>query len=91
MVLINRKIAAACSLMVLIICLSLPQSVCPQEDPGLDEILNGFEDDQKSNDDLQNALDGFDHQLLLKLVSMLFIHIPVSEWDCMIPHLYSEV
>jgi hypothetical protein len=60
MVFINRKIAAACLLMLLITCLSLPQSVCSQHDPGLDEILNGFEDDHKSNDELQNASDSFE-------------------------------
>ena len=60
MVLINRKIAAASSLTMLIICLFLPQSVCSQQDPGLDEILNGFEDDHKSNDELQNASDSFE-------------------------------
>jgi hypothetical protein len=33
--------------------------VCSQQDPRLDEILNGFEDDQKSNDEMQKAADGF--------------------------------
>jgi hypothetical protein len=60
MVLINTRIAAAFSTMVLIICLFLPLSVCSQEDPGLDEILNGFENDQKPNDELQKAPDGFE-------------------------------
>jgi len=46
--------------MVLIICLFLPLSVCSQQDPGLDEILNGFEDDQKSDDELQKTPDGFE-------------------------------
>ncbi len=62
MVLINRKITTACFLIVMTICLFLPQSVCSQQDPGLDEILNGFEDDQKSNDELQNALDGIEEE-----------------------------
>jgi hypothetical protein len=60
MVSITNKSVTACSLMVLIICLFFPLSVCSQEDPGLDEILNGFENDQKPNDELQKAPDGFE-------------------------------
>jgi hypothetical protein len=60
--LINRKTAAAYYLMALIIYLFLPLSVCSQEDPGLDEILNGFEDEQTANGDGKNALDGFEEE-----------------------------
>ena len=67
--LINRRIVAACFLMVLTICLFLPQSVCSQEDPVLDDILNGFEDDQKANDELQSAPDGFEKAPGAKITS----------------------
>ena len=60
MLLTNRKTAAAFFIMVLITCLFLPLSVCSQENQGLDEILSGFEEDEKSDDDLQEVIDGFE-------------------------------
>jgi hypothetical protein len=46
--------------MVLIACLSLPQPVCSQDDTNLDDILEGFEDEQGSDDDLQEVIEGFE-------------------------------
>ena len=46
--------------MVLITCLSLPQPVCSQDDTNLDDILEGFEDEQSSDDDLQEVMEGFE-------------------------------
>ena len=66
MVSITKKTVTASFLMVLTICLFFPRPVCSQQDPGLDEILNGFEDDQKSNDDLQNAPDDFEEESVKK-------------------------
>jgi hypothetical protein len=62
MISITKKQFAACFLTALTICLCLPQPVCSQEDPELDEILNGFEDEPTVNDDRKNALDGFEEE-----------------------------
>ena len=38
------------------------QNVSAQEGPHLEEILNGFEDDEKSDDDLQDIMEGFEEE-----------------------------
>ena len=59
---ITKKTATACFLTALIIYSFLPQSVCSQDDTSLDEILNGFENEQTAKDDPKNALDGFEEE-----------------------------
>jgi hypothetical protein len=48
--------------MVLTICLFPPRFVYSQDDPKLGEILSGFEDDEKSDDDLQGIMKGFEEE-----------------------------
>ena len=60
MVSITQKLVTACFIMALITCLFLPRSVCSQENQELDKILSGFEDDEKSDDDLQEVMEGFE-------------------------------
>ena len=62
MVLINRYTIAAFFFIVLTICLFPPRSVYSQDDPKLGEILSGFEDDEKSDDDLQGIMQGFEEE-----------------------------
>jgi hypothetical protein len=38
------------------------QNVSAQEETHLEEILNGFEDDEKSHDDLQDIIEGFEEE-----------------------------
>ena len=47
---------------VLLVCLSLPRPVCSQDDKSLDDILEGFEDDQGTNEDLQEVMEGFEDE-----------------------------
>ncbi len=58
--LINNKTATSFFAMVLAACLFLPLSAFSQQDSPLDEILNGFEDDQNSDDELQEVMEGFE-------------------------------
>ena len=62
MVSINRYTIAAFSFMVLITCLVLPQSPRSQDDPNPNQISSGFEDDEKSDDEMQEVMEGFDKE-----------------------------
>ena len=52
----KKKSLTMCFIMVLLACLSLPQPVSSQDDTDLDDILEGFEDDEKSDGDLQEVV-----------------------------------
>jgi hypothetical protein len=46
---------------IFIFCL-MTGGVCAQDEGGLDEILSGFEDNQKSDEDLQEVMEGFEDE-----------------------------
>jgi Protein of unknown function (DUF1302) len=61
MISLTKKSIAAFSIMVLTFWLYLPQPGFAQEGANLDDVLNGFEDDQNPTDDLQEVMEGFEN------------------------------